>query len=484
MDELRGVVAEMEDREQQLLDERNAAANASANRTIWTITVWMPIALLVLAVAAVVLMRTVRFGGPAAPPGTPGKKVGRHRRSIRFRGGRRLPWPWCCECGWRNPSAPCRTFITFYPAVLLVASIGGGGPGIVATVLSALAADYWFMPPYGSFHIDAPNDVLALGIFTGTSFFLSVLAERLRRARWAEAISVAQEQQLEELSRLNEELSQQSEELSQQSEELAQQNEELQTQSEEIQTLNAELTHREDLLQKLLDAARLAATEQAVMQDICAAAKEMFGPAASAVLVFEPQGDRLAVRGQAGLGPEGAKIESLPAVHCFAELVMAENKTAALADAALRPDLVAGPSSRRGAVPGRPGRPDAQRGTALRRRGHLQPPEAGVDGRAVPPGRMAGRPVCPHPGNPAAANSAARLAAIVESSDDAILSKDLNGIIQTWNAGAERLFGYRAEEVIGQPITLLLPPERIQEEEQILERVRSGQRVEQWRRCG
>ena len=72
----------------------------------------------------------------------------------------------------------------------------------------------------------------------------------------------------------------------------------------------------------------------------------------------------------------------------------------------------------------------------------------------------------------------ARLAAIVESFDDAILSKDLNGIIQTWNAGAERLFGYRAEEVIGQPITLLLPPERIQEEEQILDRLLGGQRVE------
>ena len=111
----------------------------------------------------------------------------------------------------------------------------------MATVLAALAADYWFMPPYHSFYVEAPNDVLALGIFTGSGLFLSVLAERLHRARWAEAISVAQEQQLEELSRLNEELSQQSEELSQQSEELAQQNEELQTQSEEIQTLNTEL---------------------------------------------------------------------------------------------------------------------------------------------------------------------------------------------------------------------------------------------------
>jgi PAS domain S-box-containing protein len=77
-----------------------------------------------------------------------------------------------------------------------------------------------------------------------------------------------------------------------------------------------------------------------------------------------------------------------------------------------------------------------------------------------------------------AEKSLARLAAIVESSDDAIVSKNLNGIIQTWNAGAERLFGYRAEEVIGQPITMLLPPERIHEEEQILACVRSGRRVE------
>jgi two-component system CheB/CheR fusion protein len=72
----------------------------------------------------------------------------------------------------------------------------------------------------------------------------------------------------------------------------------------------------------------------------------------------------------------------------------------------------------------------------------------------------------------------ARLAAIVESSDDAILSKDLDGIIRTWNAGAERLFGYRAEEVIGRPVTLLLPPERIREEGQILERLLDGERVE------
>ena len=66
---------------------------------------------------------------------------------------------------------PIPPYIYAFPAVLLVASIGGGGPGIVATVLSALAADYWFIPPYGSFTIEAPNDVLALGIFTAAGLF-------------------------------------------------------------------------------------------------------------------------------------------------------------------------------------------------------------------------------------------------------------------------------------------------------------------------
>ena len=70
------------------------------------------------------------------------------------------------------------------------------------------------------------------------------------------------------------------------------------------------------------------------------------------------------------------------------------------------------------------------------------------------------------------------MAAIVESSDDAILSKDLNGTIQSWNAGAERIFGYSAEEAIGQPISLLVPPERREEEAATLQRLRQGQRVE------
>lgn len=71
-----------------------------------------------------------------------------------------------------------------------------------------------------------------------------------------------------------------------------------------------------------------------------------------------------------------------------------------------------------------------------------------------------------------------RLAAIIASSDDAILSKDLNGIIQTWNPAAERMFGYTADEVIGRPITIIIPEERLNEETTVLEKIRNGESVE------
>jgi len=72
----------------------------------------------------------------------------------------------------------------------------------------------------------------------------------------------------------------------------------------------------------------------------------------------------------------------------------------------------------------------------------------------------------------------ARLAAIVESSEDAIIGKDLNGVIMNWNAAAERLYGYTAEEAIGKPILIVLPPDRIAEEAEILATLRRGDRLE------
>jgi PAS domain S-box-containing protein len=77
-------------------------------------------------------------------------------------------------------------------------------------------------------------------------------------------------------------------------------------------------------------------------------------------------------------------------------------------------------------------------------------------------------------------DAALRSASIVEFSDDAIISKDLDGIITSWNKGAERIFGYTAEEVIGKAVIVLIPPDRRDEEPAILERIRRGERIEHY----
>ena len=72
------------------------------------------------------------------------------------------------------------------------------------------------------------------------------------------------------------------------------------------------------------------------------------------------------------------------------------------------------------------------------------------------------------------------LAALVESSDDAIVAKDLNGIVKSWNPAAERLFGYTAAEIVGKSITTIMPEDRSDEESRILERIRRGERIEHY----
>jgi PAS domain S-box-containing protein len=76
------------------------------------------------------------------------------------------------------------------------------------------------------------------------------------------------------------------------------------------------------------------------------------------------------------------------------------------------------------------------------------------------------------------------LASIVESSDDAIIGKNLDSFITSWNKGAERLFGYLAEEVIGKPVTILIPPERRHEESVVIERLRRGDRLDHYETIG
>ncbi len=106
-------------------------------------------------------------------------------------------------------------------------------------------------------------------------------------------------------------------------------------------------------------------------------------------------------------------------------------------------------------------------------RAALPPCDASAHGDASPVSPALG-------GLPLSLPTAEWLSAIIESSDDAIISKDLNGIIASWNNGARRLFGYSAAEAIGKPVTLLIPVERHDEETRILERIRRGQRIEHY----
>jgi PAS domain S-box-containing protein len=72
------------------------------------------------------------------------------------------------------------------------------------------------------------------------------------------------------------------------------------------------------------------------------------------------------------------------------------------------------------------------------------------------------------------------LSAIIESADDAIISKNLDGIITSWNGGAERIFGYTGDEIIGKPVTVLIPADHLDEEPQILARIKAGERIDHY----
>ena len=79
---------------------------------------------------------------------------------------------------------------------------------------------------------------------------------------------------------------------------------------------------------------------------------------------------------------------------------------------------------------------------------------------------------------PSEEDRAAWVAAIVDSSDDAIVSKTLDGLITSWNPAAERIFGWTAAEAVGRSITIVIPPDRLAEEEEILARISQGEKIE------
>lgn len=298
MDGIRTVGGHMKDRETLLLQQQTESANASARRTTWIILLGAPLSLLVLAVAAFILTRNI------APPLAAMARVARRISE----GELSVPLP---RTSRRDEVGVLQE--SFERMSAWLGRMRDSARRIAGRDLAT------------SIEPQSERDELGIAF--------SAMVENLRE------MTGALREQGQELLRQNEELTQKSEELSQQSEELAHQNEELRLQSEEIQALNSELAGREKTLQRLLESVRSLLGEQQAVDAICTSALEIFGESADTAVVMELEGGRLVVRAQAGISGAGSQASARIQDCSFARLVVTHNKTAALDDASLRPDI-------------------------------------------------------------------------------------------------------------------------------------------------
>jgi PAS domain S-box-containing protein len=194
MDNIRMLIDRMVSLETRLLDQQKQIVGDTTRQSLLMVGLGVLLALIVLGVAVLVLTRTMKLAA-RSPVSV---DSGRNWKGIAIRYlfaativavASGLRW-WLIRT-----FGPMPLFVTWYPAVLLTAIVAGGGPGILATILSIIIADYWFIEPIG-FGISAINDAIATGIFAGTGIFLSIFAERLKRARLAEAVSLTQKKEL------------------------------------------------------------------------------------------------------------------------------------------------------------------------------------------------------------------------------------------------------------------------------------------------
>ncbi|MGZ5010126.1 MAG: PAS domain S-box protein [Methylobacter sp.] len=313
--------------------------------------------------------------------------------------------------------------IIFEPAVLPAASLGAGGTN------SVLSGE------------ESSRDMLVRQLeeqLRVTSDQLQATAEQLESSN--EGYLSANE----ELMSINEEFQSANEELQSTNEELETSKEELQALNEELVTVNAELQEKvEELNQANSDMENLLTSSEIATLFLDRQLNiKGFTPAAAAIFNLIPADTKRPFRHFAG------KID-WPTLVKDAETVLA-------------------------------GQPFAEREVAaldsehhyLKRISPYRTSQGKIDGIVITLVDITERK--------RAEEASMLLAAIVESSDDAILSKDLNGIIRSWNAGAERLFGYSAEEAIGKPVTLFIPPELHAEEHRILQRLANGERIDHY----
>jgi PAS domain S-box-containing protein len=420
-------------------------------------------------------------------------------------------------------------FILFYPTVVLAAWFGGLGPGLLSTALSVFIAWYVFMPPAYSFTLSDPTGLAQLLIFLLASTMISFLAESLHRiTRKAQEGERREHQQSEEfrvtlesigdaviatdaegritfINRVAEALTgwTHKEVLGRPLDEVFKIVNEQTREAVENPALRAlehgsivGLANHSVLIAKdgkeyPIDdsAAPIHVTETGttgavlVFRDITqrrAAEHELWESRERLRITLSSIGDAVVVTDAAGgvtyvnpvaenlLGYSLAQAKSRPLGQVF-NIVNEFTRRAAEnpVERVLREGHIIGLANHTVLI-----RPD---GT-----------EVPIDDSAAPihddTGAIGGvvlvfRNVTERRH---AEKAKATLAAIIESSDDAIVSKDLNGRIVTWNAGAERLFGYSEQEVIGQPITLIIPHSHLNEETMILQRIRNGERIDHY----
>jgi PAS domain S-box-containing protein len=420
-------------------------------------------------------------------------------------------------------------FILFYPAVVLAAWFGGLGPGLLTTMLSVFIAWYVFMPPAYSLTLSDPTGLAQLLIFLLASTMISFLAESLHRmTRKAQAGERRENQQSEQfrvtlesigdavvatdaqgritfVNRVAEALTgwTHKEVLGRPLEEVFKIVNEQTREPVENPALRAlehgsiaGLANHSVLIAKdgkeyPIDdsAAPIHITEAGttgavlVFRDITqrrAAERELWKSRERLRITLSSIGDAVVVTDAAGrvtylnsvaenlLGYSLAQAKSRPLSEVF-NIVNEFTRGAAESpvDRVLREGHIIGLANH----------------TVLIRADGTDVP---IDDSAAPihddTGAIVGvvlvfRDVTERR---RAEKAKATLAEIIESSDDAIISKDLNGRIVTWNAGAERLFGYSEQEVIGQPITLIIPSSHLNEETMILQRIRNGERIDHY----
>ena len=340
---------------------------------------------------------------------------------------------------------------------------------MMAAVFAAMAAvkQWWILPPK-TFpeHVDwafVVATLLDLLIGAGVIHLLIVLTHRLRGA-------------MARLQAAHEQIQTQNERLQVQFGELTQRNEKLTEQSEEIRALSVELSHREGLLQTLLDAMRLPHSEQGVLNEICRAGMQLFGDLAAAVVVYEKQDGHLVTRATVGVDNDSVP-RSRPAEHTFAELVIRGNRTACLNDVSLRPDLsvldvpghpafgavICAPMRKAGIASGAVAIYSRQKHEWTAEQFRLARWLAGQCGHIMETLRLQ--------------EELRRQAALIDLSPDGILVWRIDGTITLWGRGAESLYGWSKDEAIGQCSHVFLHPQSSKPLEEI---VRLVQETGRW----